>query len=327
MAKLFLILVELARILVAFFLWASSQEDGLSTDWSGKPVEKWLGYFFEVWFSELIWCSTVQNSVTANSSLLSPTGGVNTTSKYRKMATEILHENNGYGEKLWEQVCDELQHHHKQQTGTTRTPTSSSPCTTSTPMTTLTSTIAWRTTSIESAHIAHCSQSLTPHGSSPEHFHISIHGHQHGAFSLIRLLPFLLSFPPVCHRLPLLSSTTRSSWQACAAPLQKRVRTPWTPSALTQQESRNWPDEDLQQYMQRVEELFKQKHHFIATEFIKKINRKIYRCVDSYRFQNNSIIHAMHFGNNQNDTLRCIIFGIYARDEVVLTQQPQAVVL
>ena len=30
-----------------------------SADWSGKPVEKWFGYF-EVWFSELIWCSTVQ---------------------------------------------------------------------------------------------------------------------------------------------------------------------------------------------------------------------------------------------------------------------------
>ena len=44
-------------------------------------------------------------------------------------------------------------------TGSTRI-TSSSQCTTSTPMTTLTSTIAWRTTCIESAHIAHCSQSL-----------------------------------------------------------------------------------------------------------------------------------------------------------------------
>ena len=30
-----------------------------------------------------------------------------------------------------------------------------------------------------------------------------------------------------------LSSTARSSWQTCAAPLQKRVRTPWTPSPLT----------------------------------------------------------------------------------------------
>ena len=63
--------------------WHSSyehhHEDGPSTDWSGKPVEKWLGYLFEVWFSELTCCIiTVQNSVTANSSLLSPTGCVNT---------------------------------------------------------------------------------------------------------------------------------------------------------------------------------------------------------------------------------------------------------
>ena len=58
--------------------WHSSYEhhhdDGPSTDWSGKPVEKWLDHLFEVWFSELIWCSTDQNSVTANSSLLSPPG-------------------------------------------------------------------------------------------------------------------------------------------------------------------------------------------------------------------------------------------------------------
>ena len=32
---------------------------------------------------------------------------------------------------------------------------------------------------------------------------IVTHGHLHGAFSLIRLLPFLLPLPPVCHRLPL----------------------------------------------------------------------------------------------------------------------------
>ena len=29
------------------------------------------------------------------------------------------------------------------------------------------------------------------------------------------------------------------------------------------------------------------------------------------RYQNNSIIHTLHFRNNQNDTLRCIIFGIW----------------
>ena len=40
-----------------------------------------------------------------------------------------------------------------------------------------------------------------------------------------------------------LSSCTRSAWQTtCAAPLQKRVRTPWTPSSLTQVMSpSSWP--------------------------------------------------------------------------------------
>ena len=119
-------------------------------------------------------------------------------------------------------------------TGTTRT-TSSSQCTTSTPMTTLTSTIAWCTSCVESAHSAHCStldddtahlmaQVLIPF--------IVIHGRTHGAFSLTRSLPSsftCLSYPspsssstPSCS----LSSTTRSSWQVCAIPLQKRVRTP-----------------------------------------------------------------------------------------------------
>ena len=107
--------------------------------------------------------------------------------------------------QLWERMRWTTASSQSRKTGTTRTITSSSPCTTRTPMTTLTSTIAWRTTCIESAHIAHCSQSLLM-------IHIahswlkswalshSIHGHQHGAFFLIRFLPFyfhlfLLSVP------------------------------------------------------------------------------------------------------------------------------------
>ena len=119
-------------------------------------------------------------------------------------------------------------------TGTTRT-TSSPQCTTSTQMTTLTSTIAWCTSCIELAHSAHCStldddtahlmaQVLSPF--------IVIHGHTHGAFSLTRPLPSSYTFPSCpspstssttsCS----LSSTTRTSWQVCATPLQMRVRTP-----------------------------------------------------------------------------------------------------
>ena len=90
-------------------------------------------------------------------------------------------------------------------TGTTRTPTSRPQSTT--PMTTLTSTIAWRTCieSARTAHLFHSCECLTLHSPclKSEHFHISIHDHLHGAFSLILLLPFLLHFPPVCPRLPL----------------------------------------------------------------------------------------------------------------------------
>ena len=74
-------------------------------------------------------------------------------------------------------------------------------------------------------------------GSSPEP-HFVIHGHIHGALSLTRPLPSSFIFPS-CHlRLLLptscsLSSTTRSSWQVCATPPQKRVRAPCTPPTLT----------------------------------------------------------------------------------------------
>ena len=78
--------------------------------------------------------------------------------------------------------------------------------------------------------------------------HFVIHGHIHGAFSLIRPLPSSSTFPSCpspstssttsCS----LSSTTRSSWQVCATPPQMRVRTPWTPSPLTQVMSpSSWP--------------------------------------------------------------------------------------
>ena len=62
----------------------------------------------------------------------------------------------------------------------------------------------------------------------------------HGAFSLIRFyLSISSSFsclsPSSSSTLSCsLSSTTRSSWQTCAAPLQKRVRTPRTPLPLSQ---------------------------------------------------------------------------------------------
>ena len=119
-------------------------------------------------------------------------------------------------------------------TGSTRTACSSQ-CTTSTPMTTLTSTIAWCTSCVELAHSAHCfTLVMTPHTSLDQVLSpfIVIHGHTHGAFSLTRSLPSSFTGPSClspstssttsCS----LSSTTRSSWQVCATPPQKRVRAP-----------------------------------------------------------------------------------------------------
>ena len=128
--------------------------------------------------------------------------------------------------------------------GTTRTTTTnSSPSTT--PMTTLTqctctSTDAWRTCT-ESARIfvpQHCDDTRTPHGSSPERFHtpsMVIHmAHSPWLASPLSTSSFSSCLSPSSSSTSScsLSSTTLRTWQTCAAPLQKRVRTPWTSSSL-----------------------------------------------------------------------------------------------
>ena len=86
----------------------------------------------------------------------------------------------------------------------------------------------------------------TPHGSSSEQSHCHLHV-IHGAFSLTRSLPSSFTGPccpsPSSSSIPSfsLSSTTRSSWQVCAIPPQKRVSTPWTPSPLTPCPRGGWP--------------------------------------------------------------------------------------
>ena len=125
--------------------------------------------------------------------------------------------------------------------GTTRA-TSTSPSTT--PMTMLTSTIAWCTPCVERARRAHSSTlGVISHliGSSSESFHNHLHT-IHGAPSLTRLSLLLLPVPPCpfpsTSSTPscTLSSTTRSSWKACATPPTRRVRTP-TMSPLPSQTS------------------------------------------------------------------------------------------
>ena len=161
-------------------------EDGPSPDWSGKLVEKWLGYLFEVWFSEFTCCiKTVQNSVTANSSLLSPTGGVNTihTSNTAKSYVKWPRWRQWLRYTALKTSVRRTTASSQTTTGTTRT-TCSSPSTT--PMTTLThtSTDAWRTcTETARASLFHIWWwHRTPH----ERIHISICVVIHGAHSLIR---------------------------------------------------------------------------------------------------------------------------------------------
>ena len=106
-------------------------------------------------------------------------------------------------------------------------------------MATLTSTIAWCTSCVESVHRAHCSTL----DDDAVHFMVQVLG-SHIVISMSSMAHFLwldlspftgLSCPsPSSSSIPScsLSSTTPSSWQIGATPPQKRVRTPWTPSPL-----------------------------------------------------------------------------------------------
>ena len=103
-----------------------------------------------------------------------------------------------------------------------------------TPMTMLTSTIAWCTPCVGRARRAHSSTlDVISHliGSSSESLHDHLHT-IHGAPSLARFSLSTSTFLPVLHRLLLpsctLSSTTRSSWKACSPLPTRRVRTPTT---------------------------------------------------------------------------------------------------
>ena len=87
--------------------------------------------------------------------------------------------------------------------------------------------------------VSHCDDTAHLIGSSSEQSHCHLHV-IHGAFSLTRPLPSSFTFPSCpspstssttsCS----FSSTTRSSWQVCATPPQKRVRAPLTPPTPSQ---------------------------------------------------------------------------------------------
>ena len=95
--------------------------------------------------------------------------------------------------------------------------------------------------------------------------------HPHGASSLTRPLPSFFTVSscpsPSSSSIPScsLSSTTRSSWQVCATPLQKRVRTPWTPSPLTHK---------LQQQQKFLQIYLKNKRHNRLWRFLQPDQRR-----------------------------------------------------
>ena len=177
--------------------WYSSyehhHEDVPSTDWSVKPDRKVVGPLIRgmilrinlLQYSSKFGNSWRQSTVTDGSCK-------HYTSNTEKWLRKLLRENNGY-EKSYENEVSE-NYSITSKTGTTRTPTSRPQS--RTPMTTLTSTDAWRTCT-EPAHASFHSlgDCLTyTLGSSPEHFHISIHGHPHGALSLTRFSTFYFFF-------------------------------------------------------------------------------------------------------------------------------------
>ena len=153
------------------------------------------------------------------------------TSNTAKFYEKWLRRKQSLRQQLWEQVCDELQHHHKQQVERHAQQAAHN----------AQQVHQWRLRGAHHAlslHIArtvsHLMMHRTPQDSSSEQSHYHLHV-IHGAFSLTRSLPSSFTFPsclspstsfiPSCS----LSSTIRSSWQVCATPPQKRVRAPWTP--------------------------------------------------------------------------------------------------
>ena len=193
-------------------------EDEPSPDWSGKSVVKWLGYLFEVWFSEFTWCIiTDENSVTVNRCK-------HCTSNTAKSYVKWLRWKQWLRWKAMSTSVRRTTASSKTTTGTTRT-TCSSPSTT--PMTTL-------------AHCLHfnrrvaymhwdCTRIFVPHlMMAPHTSWLKFWAHSQSS-SFHSCLSPSSSSTSSCS----LSSSTRRSRQTCAASLQKRLRTPWTPSLLT----------------------------------------------------------------------------------------------
>ena len=216
MGKLFLILVELARILVAFLQWAFKE-----TCWKVIGVLTW-GMILRIHLVHH-YSSKFGNN---QRSSLSPTWSVNTATPIQQNPMHNGHDDNKGHSESYENKCatnynithkQQLERHSQQTTHNAQ------------PMTTLTSTIAC----VESAStrtVPHLM--VTPHTSWLKFW---VHSQSFTVFLMARSLWLDLSFLPLlvlpAHLLPL-NSTTGSSWQVKAIPPQKRVRTPWTPSPL-----------------------------------------------------------------------------------------------
>ena len=193
---------------------------------------KWLGYLFEVWFSEI---QLVHNYISkfgkSQRSLLSPTVSVNTIPPIQQnLLQNGYDENKGYDES-YENKCatncsiitNNLERHAQQAAHNAQ------------------QVHQWRRwfRRLRGAHHAlslHIERTvphlmMTPHTSWLKFWAITLSSpFIHGAFSLTRSLFSSFTGPscpsPSSSSIPScsLSSTTRSSWQVCATPPQMRVR-------------------------------------------------------------------------------------------------------
>ena len=216
MAKLFLILVELAGILEAFFLSSPRKR---TQHWLIREtcLKSDLGHLFEVWFSKLMYyIITVHNSVTANSSLLSLTGRCKRhTSNTAKSHVKCPRWKQSLRWKAMRTSVRRTAASPQTTTGTTRTTCSSQ------------ARHQWRrwhnalqrtrdvhALKLHAHFVPQLADTAHPWLKFWAHSH-SIHGHPHGAISLTQLLPFLLPLLPVCLRLPLPPRTV--PWARCSA--------------------------------------------------------------------------------------------------------------
>ena len=224
-AKLFLVLVAMARFLVASLIWDITATMDLTLMERGNLRKQWMVYSFAEWVSKRIWCKSYSDQFgNSQRSLLSPTVGLNNIPpNTENWLRKRYYENGRQQHEQWDQAWDQLQHEQqvKQQHAQRAHHLSMN---------------------AERALLYTCSSCLTPHRLkiSVLSFHLHSHPWAHlfefaSPLLLPPVLPCLLLFlPPPALRACTLSSTTWSPCKTCATPRTRGVTTPTTsPSPWT----------------------------------------------------------------------------------------------